>query len=99
MEKELKTGAVICTKLIAGTDLLEYEALLFVKNIPADFSNEQFEKATLSLLKVETKNCYSLLFRSDINSTSNEVWEQYKGLNNDEGKASILLFEDLNFSV
>jgi hypothetical protein len=75
---------------------LEYEALIFISEIPLHVTDEQLKKSLdISLKNIAAKNCREIIVRSDINSTSNEVWEQFKALNSDAGKAQIISFENI----
>jgi hypothetical protein len=95
-EPALKTGAVVCKKRVNETEFFEYEALVFVTDIPHGLTDNDL-KAALDQKKQEwsLQGCNEVLYRADINSTSNEVWEQYKGLNNDNGKAQTISFHQL----
>lgn len=91
-----KIGAIICTKLIQGTNQLEYEAKLFIKDVPHDFTDDELKtKVEPLLIQLTTSDCNSLLIRSDINATTNEITEQFKGLNNDADKAKIISFNEI----
>ena len=93
---ETKTGPVICKKQIAGTMQLEYEALLFINEIPHDTTDEQLAALLSDKVKVmNAHDCMEVLIRSDINASANEVWEQYEGLNNDTGNAEVISFKAL----
>lgn len=93
---EVKTGAIICRKTIEGTRELEYEALLFIADVPLDISDADLylllDKKVLLKLSV---NCADVIIRADIAGTSNEVQEQFAGLNNDTGKARMISFNVL----
>ncbi len=74
---ETKTGAIICVKTIEGSDDLEYKALMFITGIPLHTSDEELQQKLGGKLNVFSDNCHQVLVRADINSTSNEVAEQY----------------------
>ena len=53
---KLKTGAVICKKNIVESKLLEYEALIFIKDIPTAISDDQLKiMLDLTILKLADK--------------------------------------------
>lgn len=96
ISQELKVGAIICTKNIQGTQLLEYEALLFISHIPNEVTDDQLKQRTeVLLLSLHSEDCSSLLIRSDINASTNEITEQFNGLNSDQGKAKIIPYHQL----
>lgn len=92
--QETKTGALVCKKSIAGSQNKEYEALLYITNIPADVTDEQLSAMldSRNMKNAEANECEEILVRADINATANEVWEQYNGLSGDAGKAHSISF-------
>jgi hypothetical protein len=91
--KHTKTGAIVCKKQIEGTLQLEYEALLFISEIPHDVTDEQLASLLSDRVKVmNVHECREVLIRADINASANEIWEQYKGLNNDAGKSESISY-------
>ncbi len=60
---EVKTGAIICRKTIEGTRELEYEALLFIADVPLDISDADLylllDKKVLLKLSV---NCADVIY-------------------------------------
>ena len=93
--EQSKIGAIVCKKEIEGTQQFEYEALVFIKDIPHDVNDSQLAALLSERIKVmNVHECREVLIRADINASANEIWEQYKGLNNDAGKA-----ESISYSV
>lgn len=74
---ETKTGAIICVKDIEGTDDKQYLALMFITDIPNLVTDHDIEGLVGGHIKVLSENCHAVIIRADINSTSNEVAEQY----------------------
>jgi hypothetical protein len=96
MENATKTGAIVCRKLMPGTQQLEYEALMFINDIPANVTDEELSHLLDERIKVmNAHECHDIIVRADINSSTNEIWEQYKGLNNDAGKAEGISYATL----
>lgn len=94
--EETKVGAIICKKKIEGTQQLEYEALIFITEIPHDITDRQLSDLLSERVKVmNVHECKEVLIRADINASANEVWEQYEGLNNDAGKAESISYNAL----
>lgn len=74
---QMKTGAIVCVKDIEGTDDKQYLALMFITDIPNFVTDHDLEGLLGRHLKVLSENCHAIIVRADINSTSNEVAEQY----------------------
>ena len=93
---DTKTGAVICRKPIEGTLEIEYQALLYIRGIPHDMNDATlFELVKEKVVQLDVNGCAGIIVRSDINATSNEVWEQYNNLNGDKGKGKVMAFNEL----
>ena len=88
--QETKTGAIVCVKTIPETDDLQYKALLFITGLPFHTSDKELENLLGGHLSVLGEDCQTLLVRSDINATSNEVAEQF---NFHEDNTQRVLFE------
>ena len=75
---------------------MEYEALLFITEIPDDVTDDDLQKLlNVRINSLEAHGCVEILIRADINATSNEIWEQFKGLNADMGKAKVVEFSKI----
>src|SRR6185503_12958467 len=73
-----KTGAVVCKKEILGTEEMEYKALLFISDIPANINNAQLEWRLQKIIAaLPKKGCAQIIVRADVNAASNEVSEQF----------------------
>jgi hypothetical protein len=96
MDNSTKTGAIVCKKLMPGTQQMEYEALLFINDVPHYVSDvDLFQLLSDRIRVMNAHDCHEILVRADINSSTNEIWEQYKGLNNDAGKAEGISYQTL----
>lgn len=89
-----KTGAIVCKQHVTGENAIEYEALVFIKDIPLEIDDAQLKVEVATLLH-QFNSCEEILIRADINATSNEVWEQYKGLNKYAGKGQIISYGNI----
>ncbi len=94
--QENKTGAIICRKPISGTEQMEYEALLYIEEIPNEVTDTELSGLLRDRIQaVDTGNCKDILIRADINATANEIWEQYTGLKNDSNKSERISYKAL----
>jgi hypothetical protein len=95
-----KVGAVILKKPIPASHLFEYEAVLFITAIPLNVTDEILKQ---SLHQYINKNYSSkgieCIVRADINATSNEIYEQFKGLNNDAHKVASVNYASISSLV
>ena len=100
ISQEHKVGAIICTKNLPASAQLEYEALLFISDIPGEVTDDQLKQKTEALLfSLHSEECNAIIIRSDINASTNEITEQFNGLNNDSGKAKIISYNQLSFAL
>jgi hypothetical protein len=96
---ELKTGAIICKKH-RGEHLVEYEALLFITNIPHELKDRQLENIIdIRRLNIDLSQCPELIYRADIQSTSNEVQEQFENFHKSKKPIPAINFGDIRLRL
>lgn len=78
-----KTGAAICVKHDAEKGM-SYTALVFINNIPEKITDAELESKMLSYILPAVEGCEKIIYRADIQATSNEVQEQFEQLHDHE---------------